>query len=198
MEIGFLARRRFRESSRELTQLLVLGFGISFILMGVGAYKYFIVIGAWDALWKAAMWGGVAALLVTLIVPYFWLLPERVLRKFGNWVGHGLMKIILVAVYYGLIWPVGAIMRSRRGTHPLYAWGAQPTEGMEGWHGKTLPYDVANEAGSGNLGLYKVLLFFVRQGHFLLLPVLIVLISLGVALFFLQTSALAPFIYTLF
>jgi hypothetical protein len=39
--------------------------------------------------------------------------------------------------------------------------------------------------------------FFAQRGHYLLLPVLLFLLLLGLILFFVQTSALAPFIYTI-
>ena len=40
--------------------------------------------------------------------------------------------------------------------------------------------------------------FFADRGHYLLLPVLMALLTLGLLLFFVQGSVLAPFIYTIF
>ena len=40
--------------------------------------------------------------------------------------------------------------------------------------------------------------YFVRNGHFMLLPVVVFLLVAGLVLYFVKTSALAPFIYTLF
>jgi hypothetical protein len=62
-------------------------------------------------------------------------------------------------------------------------------------------YEV-NVGRAGKLSAPKrfldILTFFARQGHYLFLPTLVVLIALGMVLFFVKTSALAPFIYTLF
>ncbi len=201
---NFLARRKLREESRALTQQLVLGFGIGFILLVVGAYKYFISVGAWDALWLGAMWAGGFSIAMTLMMPFVWRGLEGLLRKFGNWLGHGVMTAILTIVYFLLIWPVGALLRASKGQHPIYHWDVKPHTGMEGWLDKKLPHDLP---GSGRrddgvsrrrTGMVSVLVFFARRGHIIFLPLLLLLVSLGIALFFLQTSALAPFIYTLF
>jgi hypothetical protein len=44
----------------------------------------------------------------------------------------------------------------------------------------------------------NVLQFFARRGHYVFLPTLLILLALSVVLFFVKSSALAPFIYTLF
>jgi hypothetical protein len=201
-EVGFLVSRGWREESRELTQQLVLGYGIGFLLIGSGAYKYFMSVGAWDAFWKAAMWAGGLAVLATLIMPSIWRTPEALIRKVGNWIGHRVFSAILAVLYFVGIWPVGAFLRATKGSHPIYLWNDQHPAVMEGWTQKRLPYDVPAD-GSGRTSrrrssLFTVLSFFVRRGYFIFVPILLILVSLGIALFFLQTSALAPFIYTLF
>ena len=40
--------------------------------------------------------------------------------------------------------------------------------------------------------------FFFRRGNYVLLAIVILLVVLGLVLYFVQSSALAPFIYTLF
>ena len=200
---NFLIRRKLREESRALTQQLVLGLGIGFILLAVGGYKYFISLNVWDDFWYGAMWLGGVAIVATLLAPFIWRGPEAALRIFGNFVGHGVMNLILATVYFLLIWPVGAFLRATKGLHPIYYWNVAPSADMEGWHDKKLPMDLPTSATGfiGNrrrTGMLSVLVFFARRGHIIFLPVLLLLVSLGVALFFLQTSALAPFIYTLF
>lgn len=202
-DIGFLERKRLREASRELSQLLVLGYGIGTGLMGLGAYKYYLDIEAFDPLWVGIMWLGFLSLCVTMIAPYFWRLPEQLLRRLGNRVGRGLINILLILIYYILIWPVGMFLRRIRGAHPIYTWSNQPVGDMQGWQDKALPYDVNDPKVYATnprrkVSMLSVILFFIRGGHFLFIPVLIMIVSLGIALFFLQTSALAPFIYTLF
>lgn len=194
---SFLARRQARAASRELTQMLVLGYVLGFLALGVGAYRYFITPDASDALWKAVAWAGAASILATLVAPMLWRGPERVLQRAGNWVGQRIMGAVLLLVYYALFWPVGALMRATQGSHPIYRWDGAALAGMEGWRKKDLPGDIGGTR-KGRVGVFSVVTFFVRRGHYFLIPVLLLLVSIGIALFFLQTSALAPFIYTLF
>lgn len=198
---GFLARQRAREASRELTQHLVLGYGIGLILLGFGAYKHFLDPAATSRAWALVAAAGGLAMVVTLVLPSAWGGLEGVIRGFGNWVGHRLMGAVLAAAYFGVVWPVGAVLRARRGTHPIYEWQDGVRPAMQGWHDKGLPYDLPRHGegrGSGRIGLFKVVLFFARRGYLVFVPLVVILASLGIALFFLQTSALAPFIYTLF
>lgn len=200
---SFLLRRQRRAASQELTQMLVLGYGIGFLALGVGSYKYAISPDAWDALWKPVAYFGLVAVIATLFIPFVWYWPERALRAFGNRVGGLLMNGLLAIVYFAIVWPFGWLLRATRGADPIYRWQIRPPEGMEGWHVKELPADVRTGAGGvgpprGRLGLWAVLRFFVRGGHYALIPGILVLVSIGIVLFFLQTSVIAPFIYTLF
>ena len=200
----FLSRRDMRASSRKLTQLLVLGYGIGLIALVVGTYRYLVVSGGRSNLWSAVAWFGAGALLVTLIAPFVWQWPEGLIRRFGNWLGHWVMTAFLVPVYFLLFWPVGALMRFLKGPHPIYEWKESATPDMEGWRPKEFPPDVSTahdrsrDTRKRRTSYFGVLAYFVRRGHLFLIPVLVVIVSLGIALFFLQTSALAPFIYTLF
>lgn len=198
---GFLARQRLREASRELTQHLVLGYGIGLLLAGFGSYKHFLDPAATSRAWALVALAGGVAMATTLVLPSAWGSLEGAIRVFGNWVGHRLMGAILALAYFGIVWPVGALLRARRGAHPIYEWqdGARPA--MEGWRDKGLPYDLPRHGegpARGRIGLFKVVLFFARRGYLVFVPLVVILASLGIALFFLQTSALAPFIYTLF
>ena len=197
---SFLERRDLRAASEALTRHLVLGYGIGMIALLLGCYRYFVVGGASARAWAFVAGLGVVILLGTLVLPSAWAAPERGIRRFGNFVGHGLMTALLVLVYYLVVWPLGTLARLFRGSHPIYEWKDTPPR-MEGWSTKELPGDVRKAQSKGRAvraGLFGVIVFFARARNFFLIPALIILVSLGIALFFLQTSALAPFIYTLF
>ncbi len=203
-EAGFLHRRRLREQSRALTKHLVLGWGLSFVMLFLGAYHYFAVVGASDSFWLALMYAGALAGTLTLLVPVVWMWPEAALHKVGNVVGTALMISILAAIYCFVVWPTGVVLRAVRGSAPIYRWSEAVPAGAEGWIEKRMPPDLPAIAGHKvsmrprRSGLGKLLLFFAKGGNVIFLPVLIILVSLGLALFFLQSSALAPLIYTLF
>lgn len=201
---SFIQRRQMRMALRELTQLLVLGLGVGTILICMGAYKFFLVQEASDLFWCAVGWAGATIIALTLIYPYMWHMPEQWIRKFGGWVGHKLMILVLTAVYFALIWPIGLLLRATKGTHPIYGWSHQYPTKMEGWHRKEFAMDINalleqhRRQKKHRVGVINVMMFFAQRGHYVMMPVLFTLVALGIALFFLQTSALAPFIYTLF
>ena len=113
--------------------------------------------------------------------------------------------VLLTVVYLTLIWPLGWWERKRCGTsHPFHGWDITPPSLTTGW--EALPeftvQAVANRSMmSGSRSpvwlLLETLAFFARRGHYLLLPVLVLLLLLGLILFFVQSSVLAPFIYTI-
>jgi hypothetical protein len=201
----FLARRDKRRQSRELTQLLVLGWAVSSICFVSGTYHYLAVIGASDRVWFVVAWAGLLGGLLTLTVPVIWQWPERALRGVGQIVGRTLMFAILGLVYFVFVWPVGLIIQRRTGTRPIYYWNQKAPADAEGWIPKSMPPGMPGVAGrkratqkSAPLSIIQIFTFFVRRGNLLLIPSLLILISVGITLFFLQTSALAPLIYTLF
>lgn len=191
-------------ASRELTQLLVLGLGVGGIAACAGAYKFFLVQETVDMVWWGVGWVGVATMALTLIYPYIWEKPEKLIRKFGGWVGHTLMTLMLTVLYFMLICPIGLLLRATKGTHPIYGWTDQLPVEMEGWHRKEFAVDIEallqQRFGQKKrrVGVINVMMFFAARGHYVMMPVLLTLVALGITLFFLQTSALAPFIYTLF
>jgi hypothetical protein len=132
-------------------------------------------------------------------------LPHRLWMGLAHLQGRLVMNVLLTIVYFTLIWPLGAIERQRRGgSHPFHRWNFAPTARSVGWEEFTqsMTSDNSNPVtSSGSRSLIRLfvetLTFFVRRGHYLLIPVLVALLLLGLILFFIQTSVLAPFIYTI-
>ncbi len=201
---GYLFRRDLREQSRSLTQHLVLGWVLSLFLIGYGAYRYFAVIGAWDLLWRTVMWSGAAAAVLTLVVPAVWQGPEFLLRKVGHTLGTCILIALLTTIYYGLVWPMGALLRKMRGAAPIYSWSDRAPEQADGWVGKSMPPDLLDPSADRTLprgtrsSVLHIFIFFVRRGNIIFVPLLILLASLGFIFFFLKSSALAPLIYSIF
>lgn len=197
----YLQRRAARLAFEALKREIVFGIVISTMLLAVGAWRYFIVVGANDTLWKGIAICGALGLIAAVVFPALWKGPEQLLAAVMRKLGGFLLGALLALVYVLLIAPVGWLVRRMKGLDPIYAWNGAAPAGMEGWHGKEVLYETnLGQAGKPNLlrRLLGVLRFFADRGHYVFLPVLILLIALGLVLFFVQTSALAPFIYTLF
>ena len=198
---SYLARRQARLAVDVLKRQIIFGFVVSGIALVIGSWRYYIVVGANDGVALALAIAGALGFLLTLAFASAWELPETWLGLAVRTLGGALFAVLLALVYALLIVPVGWLFRRLKGVDPVYSWVRNPPEDMQGWHPKQALYEV-NVGRAGKLSAPKrfldILTFFARQGHYLFLPTLVVLIALGMVLFFVKTSALAPFIYTLF
>lgn len=201
MPTTYLARRAARLAHEALKREIIFGMVISTMLLAAGLWCYYIVVGANDRLWQAVAMLGAVGWLAALVFPVLWKGPEQLLGAVMRKLGGFLLGALLALVYGMLITPVGWLIRLVKGADPIYAWDGPAPAGMEGWQRKEVLFETnAGPAGKPNLlrRLLSVLRFFAERGHYVFLPVLIILIALGMVLFFVQSSALAPFIYTLF
>lgn len=198
---SYLVRRQARLALQELKLRIVFGLVISTLLLTIGVWRHWFVVGAGAEVALVLIMAGALGLALTLIFPTAWGLPESLLGRALRVVGGGLFAILLSLVYVLFITPVGWLVGKLKGRDPIYSWTLAPPDGMEGWH----PKQVLCEAHLGSAGrsssarrFVKIVRFFIERGHYLFLPTLVVLMALGLVLFFVKSSALAPFIYALF
>lgn len=200
--MSYLARRSERLAFEDLKKMTIFGIAISTMFAVIGGWNYFFVIKANDLLFGTMAVAGVLGWIVTLVLPSLWTMPERALGFLMRKVGGAVFAVLLTIVYGVLFVPVGMALRKFSGSGPIATWdAAPPAAGLEGWQ----PKEVVFEAQIGRVGkanllrqFVGVVQFFVRRGLYIFLPTLIALLAAGLALFFVKSSALAPFIYTLF
>lgn len=203
---GYLRRLDERRAKASLKRQIVFGLLLGWLLTLAGAFNYYFVLGAVDALWGALMLAGLLVLLLTIVIPQCLSPIERAWALVTGWAGHAVFAILLVAVYFLVIVPVGVVLTWRRGRHPFYEWGEAGGGSelqAERWVKKVVPVEVSAASGSTRsrslfVQPFVVIGYFARNGQYLFLPALLLLLILGLALFFVQSSALAPLIYTLF
>lgn len=194
---AYLRARADRRLAHELKRLVVLGFLLGTVLAGFGFWQAYLTPARFPPAWHAMLWLGVAVWLVTLVAPQLLSPVERGMRLVGSTIGGALLHGALALVYGLVVVPVGIGLRLVRGPAPIWAWTQAPPRGAEGWRPKVLALPEGEEAAR-RVGLRSVVRFFVRNGGIVFLPAVIVLAAFGIALYFVKTSALAPFIYTLF
>jgi hypothetical protein len=202
-----LEERRDAEATRKQIGFgLILGWG----LMLLSAFQYFCVPSRLDPLWEVLSILGGVAIGVALLVPSLLRWPERAWMALGQVMGKVVMTILLSVIYFTMFWPAGVISRLREGSRSFHSWqsGASGAhEGASGAHEGWNPLarrEAGEELGARTrarsmpLLFGEVLGFFFRQGHYIVLPILVMVLCLGLILFFVQSSVLAPFIYTIF
>jgi hypothetical protein len=198
---GYLRRLAARRDNAALKRHIVFGLVLGWMLVIVCGSRYLFAVGANDPVWHAGLLLGCGMLALTLVAPGLLAPAEHLLKLFGETIGKLMFGLVLGVIYYLLFTPVGYFMR-RGGSRPFCSWGeVGPGSSFEDWTPRAREPGPAS-AGTRNLPLIAqpvvVMAHFVRQGRFLFIPALLLMIVFGLMLFFVQSSALAPFVYTLF
>jgi len=198
---GYLEQLALRRQAMAIRQNIVYGLVMGWILLLGGGFFYCCVSGRVDWLWVSLLIAGLFHLAAAVVVPQFLYWPERAWMAIARVQGWLVMTVLLTVVYFALMWPASYF--SRRRTRGFVSWETHPTGPQSAWQ----PIDVLESettmaAGGRARGLPLLLLsvldFFFRRGNYVLLPILVLLLVLGLVLYFVQSTALAPFIYTLF
>lgn len=198
----YLRAHQATEARRDLKRLTSFGILIGWVLLLLGSFGWSALSAAPDPVWIALAVVGGALLVAGTFLPESLRLPERLWMGLAQIMGRVVMGALLTAVYLVWFWPLGTLQRLRRGCHPFYAWtDAAPTSAV-GWEAITElgpRGEVAASARRNLVGqLLGTIIFFARRGHLALLPAIVVLLLIGLILFFVSSSALAPFVYTVF
>jgi hypothetical protein len=198
---GYLHRLALRRETASIRQQTMYGLVMGWILLLVAGFVFFCVPSRVDWLWRLLMIIGGLHLAAAVILPQALAWPEWAWIAIARWQGWLVMSILLTVIYFALIWP--ASFFGRRRTRGFVSWEDSPPDRSTAWQ----PIDLAESdqalAAGGRyrslpLLLASVIAFFVRRGNYVLVPIVILLLVLGLLLYFVQSSALAPFIYTLF
>lgn len=200
---AYLERLEARRLRVRLEREAVFGIGMGWILALGGLFEAYFTIRSNETLWCVVSGIGAGFIVLGIVLPQAFHPLERGWSFATQWIGHTLFTIILVVAYFLVISPVGAYLRKKRGAAPIYAWDGEAPP-VEGWVPKKVMTATSFEAGAREYRFFMVrhplavLGFFLRRGQLLLLPALFLLLVLGLVLLFVQSSSLAPFIYTLF
>ena len=199
----YLKRLDARNELAQMKRRIVFGLLVGWIMTLLGAFNYYFVQWADDTLWGGIAIAGLLILLITIVFPAAFTWPERLVNRVGNALFTAVFWVILSALYIVFFLPIGFFMRRRKGGYRLVRWKEGSDAVDDEWSDKEIPEQVkvpVRETGKRSflLAPFGIFNYFMRRGHFLLMPLLLLLIFLGFILIFLQTSAVAPMIYTFF
>jgi hypothetical protein len=200
-QYDYLQRRAARTACEALKREMIFGLALSTLMLALGLWRYLFVLDARDAVWGTVAAVGALGLLAAVVFPAAWIPVERAMSRAAKLIGGWLLNAILAVVYLLLIAPLGWALRRLKGSDPIYAWRGDAPRSMEGWRPKEVLFETrVGQTGKPNVArrFLGVLQFFATRGHYVYLPTLVILMSLGLVLFFVKSSALAPFLYTLF
>lgn len=164
-----------------------------------GWFGYTIGTAHSDAFYLTFCALGAIMLAAGLVWPLCLAKPAAVFQNVMGKFGHLIFSALLAVIYVVLLTPPARLARSSL-RFPAVEWQPGDTPPGVGWQRRSATARMTDgNGGSGLLGtVVRILRHFVRHGQWFLLPLLVLLLALGVLLFFAQTSVIAPFIYTLF
>lgn len=200
---SYLQRLKQRQHLARLKEQIVFGLTLGWLMALIGGFHYFFAINQNDSLWKMLFYMGMGLIAISMILPGAIALLQFPLRKVTEKIGEQVFLLILLACYFLFIFPVGIFFRRKQKSYSFYAWQDKFMTQAEGWMKWESREDIQLFHPRAKkrplmLQLAWVVAYFMRNGHYLLIPVLVLLLVLGLIMFFVKTSALAPFIYTLF
>lgn len=162
------------------------GLCFGFILLLVNSYFFLSrPINKSDYINLLFMIIGVVFILAATIYPNILSPIHSVFKKVLNFVGSLVFKIVLTIIYFIFVVPVGLIIKSKNKNNNVES--------------NFTDYDnnIQNNR-KGFLNLLQIFRIFSNEKYILMMPLIIILIIIGILLVFVQSSVIAPFIYTLF
>lgn len=164
------------------------------LLMGYGLSGWLECDRERDVLFLSLAAAGAVMLLLGLLIPDVLNRPCKIFMWFGNTIGKIVFSLLLAVVYGVIIFPFGLVWRKKRAEFGFADSGELSRDtglpqGFGDWN-----YEGSQRIG----GILRLLGYFVDRKDYLLLPLIVILVGIGIVLFFVSSSVAAPFIYTLF
>ncbi|HEY9831161.1 MAG TPA: DUF5989 family protein [Stenomitos sp.] len=199
---SYLQRLKQRQQLAHLKEQIVFGLTLGWLMTLIGGFHYLFVINSNETFWKVLLYGGISLIALTSIIPTAICLLQIPLKGITEKMGKGLFLLSLSFSYFFLILPVGVLLRKQQKNTSFYTWQDKFKTNVEGWskweRENIKPLQPGAKKRPLMLQLAWVVAYFIRNRHYLFIPVLVLLLVLGLIMFFVKASALAPFIYTLF
>lgn len=190
-------RNLFQEIKRQSIFGLVLGV----LIVAISLINILFVIDANNFIWKILFYIGIIIFSIGFIAPQLLYYLEKVWSGLAKMIGKVIFSVILSVTYFLLFMPIGLLFRKSRENKNYAFWHNSEDVKIDGWINKNVCVKVDHNIKNKRnmfLQFYEVIYFFIEHKQWWLIPLVTFLLIIGLVLFFVQTSVLAPFIYTLF
>jgi hypothetical protein len=197
---AYLNRLDARRERSRLKRHIIFGLIFGWIMTLVGSYAYFLIPHSNGRIWGTLAVTGCCFLALAVLIPTVFAWPEWVMHSIGNRIFSLFFTLLLALQYVVAFIPLGLILRWRR-RYTLDRWDDTLPGNETSWvEFKPALAKLKEEHSSrvGMLGPVRVVAYFIKQGHVLAIPLLMLMMLLGLIFLFVKSSVIAPFIYTLF
>lgn len=188
-----------RIEEKEFKDLSFFGTFAGFLLIVIGYFRWLFSEEAGD-FFAILMILGTALLIFGVIIPEVLTVVYSGFRNIGNIIGKIIFSILLCVVYIILIIPVGLYLKYKKNNIDILSvWDDSRLIDGLGFVPWELNYEKVDSGADGlHKKTLKIIGYFIMNGHLILIPCVILLVLIGLVLFFVSASVVAPFIYTLF
>ncbi|MBX9720283.1 MAG: hypothetical protein K2X81_02715 [Candidatus Obscuribacterales bacterium] len=195
---AYLKNLKRRKSDESLRSNIVFGQTIGWTLSILSAFRYFV---CQENNWWYGLMLGNAFLLLGLGAPRALERPQYYLETIASFVSERLQTVILTLLYFVIVCPCGWLMQHFFWKVPFYYWLDEFDGPIEGWIPKHIPDSsnlIVGKNKLANLYLFQFLNYLSKSRQLLILPSLVLILLISLVAIFIQSTPIAPMIYTLF
>ena len=198
MRETYLEKKARIDAMEEEKNHIIFGLMGGTIQMIVGALNWLTAAGAWEVVCVCVAALGLLLVLPAIVVPAFLKYPYKAFRFFGNTMGKVIFAVILTALYCLFVLPVGLVLRRNREAQGYLSWEQESPEP------RSLFADIDRSATqktgrASYFGIvHRLLAVFAANRKFILIPIVIILVIVGLVLFLVSANVVTGFIYTIF
>ena len=181
----YIRRVEKRQRRKKTLSFYVFGLGFGHILLLWSLFGWLNTPSSWlDIVFVAGMVSAGIIIICTFLLPELQRVVSLLFQKMGT-----LLFWLLLSVVYILCFVPANIWKKRKNAQVV----PEPKTSFVN-HTKTITRSSNNKA----IHILNIVNFFISERMYYILPAIVILILLGLFLAFLQTSVVAPLIYTFF
>lgn len=173
-----------KEKKEEYRNHLIFGYTFSIFLL---LLAFYMILNN-KILYQIPLFIGVGILLIVIINPNWEKYPYFVVSKIFNLLGKIILWTLLIALYIVYIIPVGLIIQ---------LCNRNKEQRKSNFFDKS-EFVFKLDDHKKLKTVLNLFALFTRREYIMFLPLIIILVLIGIALLFTQSSFIAPFIYSLF
>lgn len=205
MTDSYLQEKQQRKAYEDQKGEIVFGLLGGFILLVFGIMNNWPIYGSFNLfaiISYVFITIGLCFILLGIIAPSLLRLPYKGFVFIGKKIGNSLLLVFLTVIYIIMVVPVGLIMCKKHKDLGFIAWSGEFSYEEKAFEeiGTDVKKDVAGSIKSPFLkNIYKLFGTLVRNKRAFLIPAAVVLVIVGLILFFAASNIIFNFfIYTLF
>lgn len=195
----YLDRLKDRKLNKEVKDCAAFGIFFGGVLFLLSAWFHLFSDVPHQTMWHYLLRISLLMMILGLVIPQSLYYPQKIVSSFGNFVFTTIFKGLLLILYFIIIYPT-AIIFGKNINSTFYYWKDINTVCSEGWSDKVFNYAYANTLKGHNNVLLRslnILNFFIQKKLWFLIPAIIAILIFGLVFSFIQSSLIAPLIYTI-